>query len=139
MARNNRSAAKSKVERENVLYTKRPEIYKAEYAGYLVCDLSEKHEKELEKFTPAYEEVFTWLEERIDSGYKLVLTYSKDGASVRAELHDMDVNSDLAGWRLSSFADNVYNALIVLYYKDTVVLSNDWSMAAQVRTKRAYG
>jgi len=139
MARNARQAKQNMGARADVIPTKRPEVYKAEYAGYLVCDLLEKHDKELEKFKPSEAEIFTWLEEQVDSGRKLVLTYSKDGASVRAELHEMHIDDDLAGWRLSAFADCVINALIVLYFKDTVILSGDWSLAARERSKRGYG
>lgn len=123
----------------DVLPQQRPEIYTAEYAGYLVCDLTVAHEKALETYTPSYEELYLWQSEMVDSGLKVVTTFSKDGASVRSELHDMDKTSPHAGWRLSSFAEDLYTALTILMYKHKVVLSEDWSLAATQRTKRRYG
>lgn len=139
MARNNRSAKEKQQERANVIPTKRPEIYTAEYAGYLVCDLLEKHEKELETYSLTFEELLTWMEQLVDSGYKIIQTFSKDGASVRVELHQMDRDDDLAGWRLSAFADSLFNALTVLHYKQERILGGDWTLAAQSRNRRTYG
>ena len=139
MAKRQGSAKTAQAARVDTLPSRRPEIYTAEYAGYLVCDLTVAHEKALETYTPTYEELYTWQSEMVDSGLKLVATYSKDGASVRAELHDMDKSSDYAGWRLSSFAEDLYTALSILMYKHKVVLSEDWSLAGTERQKRRYG
>jgi hypothetical protein len=139
MARTNRSASQQREERANVIHTKRPEVYNAEYAGYLVCDILAKDEKALETYTPSWEALGIWQSEMVDTGFKVVTVFSKDGASVRAELHDMDKESDHAGWRLSSFADELYSALVILHYKQTVLLNGDWSLAQKERTKRRYG
>lgn len=139
MARKQNSAREQQKARADVLPTHRKEVYTAEYAGYLVCDLNANHEKALEKHVLDAPSLFAWLQEMVDSGYKLVLTYSKDGASVRAELHDMDKDSDLAGWRLSSFAEDVHDALLVLHFKHTQILSGDWSLASRERSARRFG
>lgn len=139
MARRNGSASDHREERANVIHTRRPEIYNAEYAGYLVCDLLAKDEKALDTHTPSWEVLGIWQTEMVDSGFKVVIVFSKDGASVRAELHDMDKTSDHAGWRLSSFADELYTALVILHYKHTVLLGGDWSLAQKERSRRRYG
>jgi len=139
MARRKGTAKDAMAARKDALPTKRQDIYTAEYAGYLVCDLTTAHEKELDAFKPTAGEILTWQQELVDSGFKLIGVYSKDGASVRAELHDMDVTSDTAGWRLSSFADNFLDAVVVLYYKYSVILGGDLSLASQTREKRRWG
>lgn len=139
MSRKKNSAKEAMGERANVIHTKRAEVYTAEYAGYLVCDLTAAQETGLDSFIRTPEQMVTWLGEMVDSGLKLVVTYSKDGASVRAELHDMDATSDFAGWRLSSFAESTYDALVILCYKHTVILEEDWSRAATSRTRRKFG
>lgn len=139
MSRRKNSAKLRQQERADVIPSKRPEIYTAEYAGYLVCDLTAAHEKELEQLVVKAEELLSFQDEMVDSGYKLVYCYSKDGASVRAELHDLDNTSDTAGWRLSSFADTPTEALVVLRYKYTVVLGSDLSNASRTRTARRFG
>jgi len=139
MARGKNSAKVAQEGRANVIHTKRPEVYTAEYAGYLVCDLTAAQEKALEEYTLSPDATLLWVGEMVDSGLKLVLTYSKDGASVRAELHDMDKASDFAGWRLSSFAEGTYEALVVLHYKHMVILEQDWSRAATERSHRRFG
>jgi len=139
MARNRRSATNERKERANVLPRQREQIYDAEYAGYLVCDLTAENEKQLEKQAISVPDLFSWMGEMVDSGLKLVVVPSRDGASFRAELHDMDSTSDFAGWRLSAFAEDYHSALLVLYFKHVSILSGDWSGAARERASRRFG
>lgn len=139
MSRKKNSAREAQSERSNVIPGRRPEIYTAEYAGYLVCDLTVAHEKQLEAYTPSWEELGVWQSEMVDSGLKVVQVFSKDGASVRVELHDMDKSSEYAGWRLSAFAENLYDALVVLKFKQEKILNGDWSLAATERQARRFG
>jgi len=139
MARRKNSAKDALPQRLDQSPKFKEDVYSAEYAGYLVCDLTAAHEKELESYRPTAAEILTWQQEMCDSGFKVVGVYSKDGASVRAEIHDMDRESDMAGWRLSAFADNYPDATVVLMFKYTRILGGDLSIAQTERPKRRFG
>lgn len=68
------------------------------------------------------------------SGYKLSCSFNAKNDTFSATFMCVDAQSPNAGFILSAFAPDWYNALRVLIYKHDVVLGGKWDTAVQVKS-----
>lgn len=116
----------------------RADRYSAPYAGYCYSYV----DADVDKLYTGIENIdllIAWMEDRIADGYKVVLGLRKDGQSAYAELHDMDIFSPYAGWRLSAFADSQLGALSYLRFKYDVAFKDGWITQSPARDRATRG
>lgn len=114
-------------------------VKKVEWQGFLLCNLTPEHKKELAAQAETDEVNLSTLCEVAESGYKIGLSYSSAADAFVATLQDVDVESDFAGYMLSGWGSTPETAIRSLLFKHLFVWADGWVLSRGVLDGQEYG
>lgn len=118
------------------MYKKKPV---AEFAGYIQLFLDEGDIAALDAAIKAAHDPLPWVASMVKQGYKLGMSYDIGTRSYRATMQNTTTGTASSGWMLSGESDSFLAALIVLEYKSTQKMANDWTpFCTETREAKRY-
>ena len=116
-------------------------IANPEFKGFIDFTVSDAEHETFDEWVIQSEEVAFWkgLMERLDEGYKLSLAADKVNECYIATMICNVHSSPDAGWCLTARDDSVFGAMMLLFWKDEVLLDGSWVKNRGARGKRNFG
>jgi len=112
-----------------------------EFKGFVDFTVTDSEHEAFNEWVPTVEEAQFWrgLMKRLDHGYKLSIAADTVNecyiATLICNLHE---SSD-AGWCLTARDETVFGALMLLFWKDEVLLKGSWIKNKGNRGKKNFG
>ena len=103
--------------------TKKTEV---EWKGYLRVNLTEEQEKHFDVWFPTQAIQLSDLDIVCNNGFKFSLSWDTFHNGISAALYAKDAKLAWAGWTLTAWADNVEEAMGLLFYKHYIICEEDW-------------
>lgn len=121
--------------------TKKSKQSKVEFKGYLRVNLTDEQDKEFDVWFPEQVIQFSDLDILCNSGYKFTVGWDNFHSGVVASLFASDNKLAWPGYILTAWADNVHEAIGLLFYKHYIVCEEDWEKFYDVveKTNRKRG
>lgn len=97
------------------------------WKGFIQCTLSAEQKEAYAAWDIQDADVWDGLASYGEKGYKFTLTYNKQNSNWTATYVGSDDAGKNAGWAVTAFAADPYNAARVLLFKVSAVLPDDWT------------
>jgi hypothetical protein len=96
------------------------------WKGFISCSLTQEQKEAFGAWDIQDADVWSGLASYGESGYKFSLTYNRGNESWVATYTGQEESGKNAGWAVTGFAHDPYNAARVLLFKVSVVLPDVW-------------
>jgi hypothetical protein len=112
-----------------------------EFKGFVDFTVSDAEHEHFDEWVKGAEEALFWkgLMSRLEGGYKLSLAADTVNecyiATLICNVHD----SPDAGWCLTARDDSAFGAMMLLFWKDEILLKGSWIKNKGARGKRNFG
>jgi len=112
-----------------------------EFKGFIDFTVSDSEHEQFDEWVPTVEENLFWVElmKRLDAGYKLSIAADVINSCYITTLICNCHDHDDAGWCLTARDETVFGALMLLFWKDAILLKGHWVKNKGVRGKRSFG
>jgi len=112
-----------------------------EFKGFVDFTVSDAEHEAFDEWVKEAEEVLFWkgLMARLEGGYKLSLSADTSNECYIATLICNVHGSADAGYCLTARDDSAFGAMMLLFWKDEVLLKGEWVKNKGVRGKRNFG
>lgn len=112
-----------------------------EFKGFVDFTVSDTEHEAFNEWVPTVEEARFWqgLMKRLDNGYKLSIAADNVNECYIATLICNVHESPDAGWCLTARDDTVFGAMMLLFWKDEVLLKGSWIKNKGNRGKKNFG
>lgn len=100
---------------------------KFDFKGYVPANLDKATREEIRAWDITAGEVLDQFDRLLDSGYSITLKFDKEGEGRRVNISALDVRDDVNGWILNARAATLFQAMVVVWYKHSILLQGDWA------------
>jgi hypothetical protein len=121
--------------------SKSERVANPDFKGFIDFTVTDAEHELFDEWVSQSEEALFWkgLMTRLDEGYKLSFASDKVNSCYIATMICNVHESADAGWCLTARDDSVYGAMMLLFWKDEVLLSGEWIKNRGARGKRNFG
>lgn len=102
------------------------------WRGFANVELTDVQKKAVKALLPRGEELWQWLMDVIQDGYRCSISYDGAHTSYVVSLTCREATDKNNGLTLTARGGHVTGAICALFYKHTVVLKEDWNAAVEV-------
>jgi len=112
-----------------------------EFKGFIDFTISDAEHESFKDWIPSVEETQFWrgLQKRLDTGYKIGISSDTVNECYITSLTCNQHGNPDAGYCLTARDDTVFGALMLLFWKDDILLSGSWVKNRGGRGKRSFG
>lgn len=112
--------------REKYHMVKKTETF-GNFKGFIDCKLDGTHHEAYEAWDIHDSDIFDILSTVTEGGYKVSFSYQAQQHNFLAAVTGTDAAGKNAGWCVSAYAPDMYNAIRLVLFKATVILPEVWS------------
>jgi hypothetical protein len=110
-------------------------VKKAEWKGYIKINLTAEQDAAFDDWVKTSGVGLSWAEAIVDDGYKLSFTHDSYHSGISAAMYCTDAKEEWAGYSLTAWGGDLYEAFNMLCYKHFVISNQQWELPPDLPEK----